>query len=128
MYNLRERRTRYFKEQNGVVRRKQRSQGDSCLSEVSSVNTLVDDDDDEGVYSDSNCGEGEDPHFSSCEENSEISKKMTMMMMTMMQVKSRTVNQSQLNLRMSLKNLCSTEQHKTIPHFEELDRMSIIAK
>ena len=75
MYNLRERRTRYFKQQNGVVRRKQRSQGDSCLSEVSSVNTLVDDDDDEGVYSDSNCGEGEDPHFSSCEENTEMYPK-----------------------------------------------------
>ncbi|QEU61072.1 hypothetical protein KDRO_D07700 [Kluyveromyces lactis] len=70
MYNFRERRARDYKELNGGVRRKQRLQNDSCPSEVSSVNTLVDDD--AGAYSDSNCGEDEDPHFSSCEENIEI--------------------------------------------------------
>lgn len=67
MNNIREIRARRYRIQNGGGERKRHLQNYPCPSEVSSTNTLVGHDDTD-VYSDLNCGEGEDSDFPSCEE------------------------------------------------------------
>ncbi|KAL2709715.1 hypothetical protein KLU848_1629 [Kluyveromyces marxianus] len=67
MNNFREIRARLYRIQNGGGERKRHLQNYPCPSEVSSTNTLLGHDDTD-VYSDLNCGEGEDSDFPSSEE------------------------------------------------------------